>query len=115
MSDPIFNSLLNSTCKIIRRSYNASSVDKWGASTETFKDIAASEVCRFEQTEELIELSRRGEKIYTRLMIYFKPTANILEDDIIELDSKRYRVVSVSPEQDDKAVHHFEAAVINMS
>lgn len=114
MSDPIFNSLLNSTCKIIRRSYNTSSIDKWGASTESFTTITVSEDCRFEQTDELIELSRRGEKIYTRLMVYFKPTANILEDDIIELNSKRYRVVSVSPEQDDIGIHHFESALINM-
>jgi len=112
MSDSVFNSLLTQTCEIQRRDLDDSTLDKWGASDETFVTISSGEPCLFQQSEELIEFSRRGEKLFTRLLVFMKPTADITEDDILVFGAKKYRVVGV----DDAGGqgHHFEVAVINL-
>lgn len=112
MSDEIFNDLLTDTCDIYRRSMDTGSIDKWGASDESFTLISDDEPCLFQQSEELIEYSRRGEKLYTRILVFMKPTADIKEDDVLEFEGKKYRVVGV----DDAAGqgHHYEVGVINL-
>ena len=112
MSDQIFNDLLIHTCNISRRSLDTGSIDRWGASSESFTLISSNEVCLFQQTEELIEFSRRGEKLLTRLLVFMKPTADVKEDDILEFESKKYRVLGV----DDSAGqgHHKELGIINL-
>jgi len=112
MSDPIFNNLLTQTCDIYRRNLDTSSVDEWGASDETIALVTSAEPCLFQQNDESIEFTRKGEKLYTRLMVFMKPTADIQEDDILEFESKKYRVVAV----DDAAgqSHHYELLVVNL-
>lgn len=113
MSDSVFNSLLTQTCDIQRRDLDDSALDKWGSANETFVTISSGETCLFQQSEELIEYSRRGEKVFTRLMVFMKPTADVTEDDILIFESKKYRVVGV----DDAGGqgHHLELGVINLS
>lgn len=112
MSDEMFNSLLTHTCKISRRTYNSSSIDKWGASTETFTTISESESCLFQETEELVEYSRRGEKFYTRILVFFKISADVEQDDIIERNSKKFRVGGIEDAAGQN--HHKEGYLINL-
>ncbi len=112
MSDSAFENLLTHTCKIYRRVYDTTTEDKWGASAESFSTITSTESCLFQQLDEMIELTRRGEKIYTQTQVYFKYSADIVVDDIVEFNSKKYSVVAV----DDAAGqgHHKEVLVIGL-
>jgi hypothetical protein len=111
MSDKTFDSLLTQTCKIERRTFS-SSVDKWGANSESFSTKSSTESCLFQQRTEDIEFTRRGEKLRTRLIVFFKSSADIKEDDILTFSSKAYRVISV--EDSAGQGHHIEAYVINL-
>lgn len=114
MSDQSFNNLLIHTCVVKRRVYDTETIDKWGASSETFSQISSAEVCRFQQTDEDIEFNRRGEKIITRVLFFMKPSANVAEDDIIEFNSIKYRVIGVDPIYGESDLHHYEVYVINL-
>jgi hypothetical protein len=112
MSDEIFNDLLTQTCDIYRREFDTDNVDEWGASDESFTKKSDNEPCLFQQTEELIEFSRRGEKLYTRFLVFMKITADIKEDDVLDFGGKKYRVVGV--EDAAGQAHHYEVAVVNL-
>ena len=112
MADEIFNDLLTQTCQISRRVFNTAAIDKWGASSESLTVITASEDCLFQQADELVEYSRRGEKFYTRILVFFKISADIEQDDIVEKDSEKFRVVGV--EDAGGQGHHLEVYLINL-
>lgn len=114
MSDTAFNNLLIHTCTIKRRVYDSSTVDEWGAASESFTTKSSSEVCRFQQTDEDVEFNRRGEKIVTRVLFFMKPTADIQVDDIITYDSIEYRVIGVDPLYDEDSLHHYEVFVVSL-
>lgn len=111
MAGGIFKSLLNHTCKVIRRQYDTTE-DVWGGSTESFVTIANDVPCRFEQTEELIEFSRRGEKLYTRIRVFMDITVDVKEEDILEKDGVKYRVEVLEDSAGEG--HHYELAVVNL-
>jgi|GEM_PF-3310400 len=112
MSDSTFNALLTQTCTIYRRVYDASTEDKWGASSESFSTITSTESCLLQQLDEMIEFTRRGEKIYTKTEVYMKYEADIEVDDILEFESRKYSVLSV----DDSAgqQHHKEVLIVGL-
>ena len=112
MSDEMFSSLLTHSCDIYRRSLDGETIDKWGASNESFTLITSNVDCLFQQTEELIEFSRRGEKLYTRTLVFMEIDVNVQNDDILEFEDKKYRVVSI--EDAAGQGHHIELYVINL-
>lgn len=109
MSDPTFESLLTHTCTIKRRSTNSATTDKWGASTETISTLASGVVCLIQQREETVEFMRRGEKVISRHLAFFKIDAGVREDDVITFNGEDYRVAAVADAAGQG--HHLEAAL----
>jgi len=109
MSDPVFDSLLNHTCTIKRRSVATTTVDKWGAGVETITSVGTGVACKVQQRAEAVEFTRRGEKVISRHIAFFKIGANIQEDDIVVFDNISYRVAAV--EDAAGMGHHLEVAL----
>ncbi len=112
MSDKIFNSLLTHSCSIYRRTFTSTPQDKWGASTEALILITSNESCLFQTRNEFLEFNRRGEKLYTRLLVFMQSTANVQEDDILVFNEKRFSVLGV--EDAAGQGHHLELYVVNL-
>lgn len=111
MADAAFTALLTHTVDVYRR--NASgTADEWGAIPETVTADSTSVPCLVQQQEETIEFTRRGKKIQTRLVVFFEITADVLEDDILEFEDKKYLVISV--EDAGGIGHHKEVYIWNM-
>lgn len=109
MPDETFNNLLTHTCTISSRSTDDSTVDEWGAPEETITTSASGVACLFQEREEAVEFSLRGEKVISKYMAFFKITENISVDDLIEFNGRKYSVVGV----DDAAGqgHHLEVSL----
>lgn len=111
MSDAAFSSLLTHTVSIYRRTPGVSA-DEWGAKSESVAASSTGVKCLVQQMEETIEFTKRGEKLQTRLCVFFEINADVKEDDMIEFQGKRYEVVSV--EDAGGIGHHLEVYVWNM-
>lgn len=111
MSDSIFDAELIHSVDIYRRS-TSGTADEWGAIPESVSASSTGVSCLIQQMEETIEFTRRGKKIQSRHCGFFKFTADILEDDIIQFDGKRYLVISV--EDAAGQAHHKEVYLWNM-
>lgn len=110
MSDLSFNALLTQTCTITRRSLDTTTTDAFGGSIESFTSIATAEDCLFQRMEEDVQLTLRGKKYISRDVVFFKPTADISEDDVLIFSGQKYAVVRL----DDAGGqgHHYEAYVV---
>jgi hypothetical protein len=111
MADSIFDAELIHSVSIYRRS-TAGTADEWGAIPESVAASSTGVSCLIQQMEETIEFTRRGKKIQTRLCGFFKFAADILEDDIVEFQSKKYLVIAV--EDAAGQGHHKEVYLWNM-
>lgn len=111
MSDADFTELLIHTCTISRRQ-TSGVADALGAIPETIAQISASVPCRWEQNTETIEFTKRGKKIQARYLIFFEITANVLEDDILTWNGKKYDVLSVEDVAGEG--HHLEVYASNL-
>jgi hypothetical protein len=112
MSDATFESLLIHTCTIKRRSTNSATIDKWGASAETISTLASGVVCLIQQREETVEFMRRGEKVISRHLAFFKIDAGLREDDVVVFGGDEYQVLSVSDAAGQG--HHLEASLYSL-
>ena len=112
MSDSIFDAELIHTVTVYRRTAVSGTPDKWGGTNEVVSVSSTNVVCLMQQMEEDIEFTRKGKKLRTRIMGFFKIEANILEDDIVEFEGKKYLVISV--EDAAGQGHHKEVYVMNM-
>lgn len=110
MSDPTFDSLLIHTCKIERRVDGA--VDDYNVPTHTFTTISAAEPSLLQVMEESIEIEKSGKKEVSNILVFFKITANIAQDDIVTYNSKRYIVLAV--EDAAGQGHHYEVFLKSM-
>ena len=102
--DQAFNNLLTNRCEIRRAVL--SSRDVWGAGMGSIETISASEPCLFQQMYEDIEISKKGKKIYSRHVVFFNPSTNIIEDDLLVFKNKKYNAVSVEDAASQE--HHLE-------
>jgi hypothetical protein len=111
MADATFDAELIHTVTIYRRNPSGTA-DEWGAIPESIASSSTGVPCLIQQMEETLEFTRRGKKLYTRLCGFFKFTANILEDDIVDFGGKRYEVIAV--EDAGGQGHHKEVYLWNM-
>jgi hypothetical protein len=112
MSDATFDSLLIHTCTIKRRSTNSSSINEWGAADESITLLASNVPCLIQQREEIIEFERRGQKLFSRHLAFFKINAGIREDDIVEFGGKSFRVFANADAAGQS--HHLEVGLYTL-
>jgi|SRR3972149_8274737 len=105
MADSTFDAELVHTVSILRRN-NSGTPDEWGVIPESVVTVSTTTICLIQQMDETIEFERRGKKIQTKLCGFFKPTENIVEDDIIIFNTRKYSVLSV--EDAGGQGHHLE-------
>ncbi len=96
MSDGFYEGLLTQTCTIKSRTLSSTTKDAWGVPTEVIATTSASAACLIQQNAETIEVTVRGKKEMVTDIGFFKSSANIVGDCIIELDGIAYQVLSVS-------------------
>ncbi len=107
MSDGFYESLLTQTCVIKSRTLSSTTKDKWGVPIEDIATSSASAACLIQQNAENIEVTVRGKKEMVTDVGFFKSSANIVGDDIVELDDIAYQVLSVNNAMSQG--HHIEA------
>jgi len=112
MSDTNFDNLLTHTCTIKHRYTTGSTTDKWGALTENINTSEVNVQCRIQQRGGDLEFTKRGEKLVSKHIGFFKFDVSIVEDDIIVFNGKSYSVMSVSDAAGEG--HHLECDLLIM-
>ncbi len=114
----MYDSLLNSTCKIERilgsENYDFSS-SSYGEVDEIWDEIEGAEPCRLEVRSGITTARRQDGLVEVGgTVLYVKLTANILEGDRITHNNKFYVVDSVSTIPGFDVDHHKEVSITRM-
>jgi hypothetical protein len=112
MAEAAFDSLLTHICTIKRRSTTTTAIGRWGDATETIATLSSNVSCLIQQRNEDVEFTRRGAKLISRHIAFFKIDAGILEDDVVVFNGHEYSVVSVSDAAGQ--AHHLECGLVSL-
>jgi hypothetical protein len=98
-----FNSLLIDHCDVVHREH-----DKWGKVSVTSIDLGV--VCRWEYKNRLMR-NFRGEEVMSYAQVFFKPTANVGQNDQLRHDGREWSPVRIERQEDSVGLHHLEVYV----
>lgn len=105
--DAIYTSLLTQTAKISRKILGT--IDSFGVPAETLSVISSSTPCLLQPLDADLEISVHGKKEVGKDVLFTEFTANILVDDIVEINSRKFIVLSAD---DPTGTEHHKEVIL---